>query len=118
MSIEAVAMTAAAKVAVDAIYYVTRLMRHRASLWGSKPRLIVEGLKNEPSEEAEKLAKRLIREIEREAHSPLKELDDKKVSEIIGRLEQLLKDRYEEGASIDAGRGELLLRELRERPVR
>jgi hypothetical protein len=117
MSIEIVALTAASKIAVDAIYYATRLIRHR-TLWGSKRGLVVEGSDNEPSPEAQTLAKKLIREIEQEEHAPLEKLDDETVSQITGRLEQLLKQRYTEGASIDGDRGEELLKELRELPLR
>lgn len=114
MSIEVVLASVAGKVAVDAIYYVTRLIRHRTGLCRSIPRLLVEGLANEPSQEAEALAKNIVQEIESETNEPFENLSAKSSSDVIGRLEQLMKQRYMEGSVIDTDRGDQLLKELRE----
>lgn len=119
MSIEALTSAVATKVAIDAIYYVTRLIRHRERLRrpsadrGFMPRLLVDGLENEPSSEAEALAQKLVKEIESEANTSFEKLSSATASEVIGQLEQLATARYTGGSAIDAKRGEALLKELR-----
>jgi hypothetical protein len=114
MSIELFVSGVATKVAVDAIYYLSRLIRHRAGfISGSVPRLLVEGLKNEPSPEAETLALKLVEKIESETNTPLENLDERTAAEIIDQLERVVRDRYTEGTTIDQERGDALLKDLR-----
>lgn len=116
MSIDMFLTTVATKVAVDAIYYVTRLIRHRLGLSGPDPQLIVEGLENEPSPEAVRLAKIIVKEIEDETKSSLDRISPDAATTIVSQLEQLAKERYNEGGSIDKARGKILLQELRKLP--
>ena len=113
MSLEFALSAITGKVAIDAVYYLARLIRHRADFRGDMPRMLVDGLKNEPSPEAEKLALHLGRSIEQESGKSLDALDDRAVKELIGRLEQVVRDKFSEGKPIDTVRGDALLEELR-----
>jgi hypothetical protein len=113
MSFEVLISGITTKVVVDAIYYMTRLIRHRGGARGSAPRLLVEGLRNEPSPEAEALARTLLNEVERKSKSPIEKLSAKEADKVVGQLEKLILKRYLEGATIDRERGQALLEELR-----
>lgn len=113
MSIETHLSGVGSKLAIDAIYYLTRLVRHRAlsAVTGSK--ILVEGLPNEPSPEAERLALTLARSIELESGKPLGELEEKAVKELMSQLESSMRQKYTGGKPINSLRGDTLLEELR-----
>ena len=113
MNIETNLSGVAAKLAIDAIYYLARLVRHRAlsAIPGSK--ILVEGLPNEPSPEAEKLALSIAKSIEQKSGKPLDELDEKAVKELMDQLENSIRQKYTGGKEINSRRGDELLQELR-----
>ena len=113
MSTEALLATATKKDAIDAIYYVTRLIRHRVGLKARRPLLRVQGLKNEPSAKAAKLGRKIVKVIESENKISLQNISPEVAASIVGELEELAKLRYSEGATVDAVRGDALLRMFR-----
>ncbi len=113
MSIEHLLNSVGTKIAIDAIYYVTRLIRHRSGFGGTEPRLLVEGLANEPSPDAEAVAYELVKEIEKETGTRVENLNTEGASALINRLERLARHLYIGKQRIDRVRGDALLKELR-----
>lgn len=99
MSIEFQLMTAltglSSKVAIDAIYYLLRLLRHRGLLRNTTNSLIVHGVPNEPTQEAVTAALRVLRQIEKEERVEIHGLTSEQVEHLVQVMDKVVAEIYE-----------------------
>lgn len=117
MSMETTAFNSLAnvssKVAIDAVYYLTRLIRHRDILTTGES-LIVRGIKNEPTKEAESIAVNLLKKIEDEEKSPIAYLNTEEIDYLISTMDKIVAEKYTEGLLLNEEKGRSLLEEMRQ----
>ena len=97
----------------DAVYYATRLIKHRLGLIDVKSGLIVKGLSSEPSPEAEQIALEIIKEIEQIEGIPLQETSKECAKKYVNALADIVRQRSVDNLRYDEERGRELLEELR-----
>ncbi len=98
---------------VEAVYYATRLIKHRLSISDAKNGLIVRGLASEPSPEGEEIALKVIEEIERIEGASLQKISKEGAEKYISALADIVHQRSVEDLRYDRERGQELLEELR-----
>lgn len=113
MTLETLLAKADSDVAIDAIYYFARLIKHRDPSLPDLPSLIVEGVASEPSAEAERLALELAKAEEAQSGVALQKLTDAQAAQLLGRLEERMLERFDEGSAGESSSGESLLEALR-----
>ena len=106
------------KVAIDAVYYLLRLIRHRGLKNNGIEELIVRNLRNEPSKEAESSAIKLLRAIEDKANSRITEFNIQEVDRLITALDKVVTQKYKEGYELNEKKGRDILEQMRQIDVR
>lgn len=101
-------------VAIEAAYYVIRLIWHRALLDDVKKDHIVKDLESEPSLKAQKIARGVITKIESSENCKIQKLSTEKATEYIKELEQFITQRLSKELGVKKGAGLELLKQLRQ----
>lgn len=101
-------------VAIEAAYYVIRLIWHRALLDDVKKDHLVKDLESEPSLKAQKIARGVITKIESSENCKIQKLSTEKATEYIKELEQFITQRLSKELGVKKGAGLELLKQLRQ----
>jgi flagellar biosynthesis chaperone FliJ len=112
--LEILEKTSAVNVIIDAVYYIMRLIKHRNKLDDKCKDYIAYGSKNEPSSNAQKIAREVITEIERIERCGIHCLNDEKANKYTTELHQFIKQRLSKHYNaVDDKQGTILLNHLR-----
>ncbi len=102
------------KVAIDAVYYLLRLIRHRGVFTDGINSLIIRGLSNEPSVEGEKLTFNLLHEIEATENKKVTDLSTDEIQRLVSIMDKIVTEKHKEDLHLNETKGRSLLAEMRE----
>lgn len=100
---------------VGSVYYTGRLLQRRKDLPDVYQGFRVPNIASEPTDAEQSIAFSLLRQIEQEEKTPVRDLSDKQAGKYIIRFSRIIQQRIQAQKDFDPKRGERLLADLRVR---